>query len=136
MNKLREEQKAEVIHRMKCMGIIKDAIDQFVKEDIVMVCEPPIGGLYYLNNEEKNMVREFEEENDALVYLIARNFANIGKLDNIFYVSKHKEEWAMDRDDIAENLALVYVMNYTMPDCSEFGTIRWYGVGGGVLRRF
>lgn len=133
---MREEQKAEAIHRMRCIGIIKDAINQFEKEDVVMVCEPPIGGLYLLNDEEKEMVRKFEEENGALVYLVVRSFTNIGKMDNIFYVSKYKEEWAMDRDDIAENLALVYVVNYDMPDCSEFGTIRWCGIGGGVLRKF
>lgn len=136
MNKLREEQKAEAIHRMKCMGIIKDAIDQFVKEDIVMVCEPPIGGLYWLNDEEKEVVRKFEEENEALVYLVVRSFTNLGKMDSIFYVSKYEEEWYMDRADIDENYALVYVVNHDMPDCSEFGTIAWKSIGSGVLRRF
>lgn len=136
MNISREEKKAQAIHRMKCMGIIKDAIKQFEKEDIVMVCEPPIGGLYWLNAEEKKMVQEFEEEYNALVYLVVRSFTNIGQMDNIFYVSDYPEEWYADRDDIAENLACVYVKNYDMPDCSEFGTIAWKGVGGGILRRF
>ena len=121
---------------MRCMGIIKDAIKQFEKEDVVMVCEPPIGGLYWLNDEEKKMVQEFEQEHDALVYLVVRSFTNIGKMDNIFYVSNYEEEWYADRDDIAENLACVYVVNHDMPDCSEFGTIAYKGVGGGILRRF
>lgn len=133
---MREKQKAEAIYRMKHMGIIKDAIDQFEKEDIVMVCEPPIGGLYWLNDEEKEMVRKFEKENDVLVYLVVRSFTNIGKMDNIFYVSSHQDEWYMDRADIDENYACVYVINHDMPDCSEFGIIRWYGIGGGVLRKF
>lgn len=136
MNTPREIKKTEAIHRMICMGIIEDAIKQFEKEDIVMVCEPPIGGLYWLNAEEKKMVQEFEEENNALVYLVVRSFTNIGQMDNIFYVSDYMEEWHMDRDDIAENLACVYVKNYDMPDCSEFGTIAYKGVGGGILRRF
>ena len=136
MNTPREIKKAEAIHRMRCMGIIKDAINQFDKEDIVMVCEPPIGGLYWLNDEEKKMVQEFEQEHNALVYLVVRSFTNIGQMDNIFYVSDHEEEWYADRDDIAENLACVYVKNYDMPDCSEFGTIAYRGVGGGILRRF
>ena len=136
MNVSREIKKEEAIKRMRAMHIIPDAIKQFKNDDVVMVSEPPLGGLYWLNNEEKEMVRKFEEENGALVYLVVRSFTNIGKMDNIFYVSKYKEEWAMDRDDIAENLALVYVVNYDMPDCSEFGTIRWCGIGGGVLRKF
>ena len=61
MNVLRADKKVEAIHRMKCMGIIKDAIKQFEKEDIVMVSEPPIGGLYWLNEDEKQMVQEFED---------------------------------------------------------------------------
>ena len=136
MNVSREIKKEEAIKRMRAMHIIPDAIKQFKNDDVVMVSEPPLGGLYWLNNEEKEMVRKFEEENGALVYLVVRSFTNIGKMDNIFYVSKYKKEWAMDRDDIAENLALVYVVNYDMPDCSEFGTIRWCGIGGGVLRKF
>lgn len=136
MNISRDMKKTEAIHRMRCMGIFKDAIKQFEKEDIVMVCEPPIGGLYWLNDEEKKMVQEFEQEYNALVYLVVRSFTNIGQMDNIFYVSDHEEEWYADREDIAENLACVYVKNYDMPDCSEFGTIAYKGVGGGILRRF
>ena len=136
MNISREDKKIEAIHRMKCMGIIKDAIEQFKEEDIIMVCEPPIGGLYWLNKEEKEMVQEFEQEYNALVYIIVRSWTNIGQMDNLFYVSDYKEEWEMDRDDIEENLACVYVKNHDMPECSEFGTIAYKGVGGGILRRF
>ena len=136
MNVSREAKKAEAIHRMKCMGIIKDAIDQFEKDDIVMVSEPPIGGLYWLNNAEKLMVEEFEKESNALVYLIVRSFTNLGQMDNFFYVSDYKEEWEIDRNDIAENFACVFVKNYDMPECSEFGTIAYKSINGGILRRF
>ena len=136
MNVLREDKKVEAINRMRCMGIFHDAIKQFERKSIVMVSEPPLGGLYWLNDEEKKMVHDFEKEYNALVYLVIRSFTNIGKMDNIFYVSDHQDEWEMDRDDIAENLACVYVVNHDMPDCSEFGTVAWRGAGGGILRRF
>lgn len=128
--------KTEAIYRMKCMGIINDAIKQFDKEDIVMVSEPPLGGLYWLNDKEKEMVHQFEAEHDALVYLVVRSFTNIGTMDNLFYVSNHLEEWEMDRRDLAENFAFVYVVNHDMPECSEFGSIAWKGIGGGILRKF
>ena len=136
MNVAREIKKAEAIKRMKAMGIIPDAIKQFAEEDVIMVSEPPLGGLFWLNDEEKKMVQDFEQEYNALVYLVVRSYTNIGKMDSIFYVSDNKEQWFMDHSDIDDNMAYVYVVNYDMPDCSEFGSIGWKSIGGGVLRRF
>ena len=132
----REIKKEEAIKRMKTMNIYSDAIKQFKNADIVMVSEPPLGGLFWLNDEEKEMVSKFEQENTALVYLVVRSFTNLGIMDNIFYVSDYQDEWEMDNADLNENYACVYVINHDMPDCSEFGTIAWKSVGGGVLRAF
>ena len=118
------------------MGIINDAIKQFKEDDIVMISEPPLGGLYWLDEKQKGMVAEFEKEYNALVYLVVRSYTNIGVMDNIFYVSNHEEEWFMDNADIEENYACVYVVNHDMPECSEFGSIAWKSVGGGILRVF
>ena len=136
MNVSREIKKVEAIKRMKAMGIFPDAIKQFKNSDIVMVSEPPLGGLYWLNDEEKEMVRKFEQENNALVYLVARSFTNIGKMDNLFYVSNYDDEWEMENEDLKDHYAFVYVVNHDMPDCSEFGSIAWKSIGGGVLRAF
>ena len=136
MNVSREIKKEEAIKRMKAMNIYSDAIKQFKNADIVMVSEPPLGGLFWLNDEEKEMVSKFEQENNALVYLVVRSFTNLGIMDNIFYVSDYQDEWFMDNADIDEHYACVYVINYDMPNCSEFGTIAWKSVGGGVLRAF
>ena len=132
----REIKKEEAIKRMKAMNIYSDAIKQFKNADIVMVSEPPLGGLFWLNDEEKEMVSKFEQENNALVYLVVRSFTNLGTMDNIFYVSDYQDEWEMDNADLNENYACVYVINHDMPDCSEFGTIAWKSVGGGILRVF
>ena len=136
MNVSREIKKEEAIKRMRAMNIYSDAIKQFKNADIVMVSEPPLGGLFWLNDEEKEMVSKFEQENNALVYLVVRSFTNLGTMDNIFYVSDYQDEWFMDNADLNENYACVYVINHDMPDCSEFGTIAWKSVGGGVLRVF
>ena len=136
MNVSREIKKEEAIKRMRAMNIYSDAIKQFKNADIVMVSEPPLGGLFWLNDEEKEMVSKFEQENNALVYLVVRSFTNLGIMDNIFYVSDYQDEWEMDNADLNENYACVYVINHDMPDCSEFGTIAWKSVGGGVLRAF
>ena len=59
MNVSREDKKVEAIKRMRAMKIFPDAIKQFAEDDVVMVSEPPIGGLYWLNDEQKKMVQDF-----------------------------------------------------------------------------
>lgn len=136
MNVSREDKKVEAIKRMRAMKIFPDAIKQFAEDDVVMVSEPPIGGLYWLNDEQKKMVQDFENEWNALAYLVVRSFTNLGTMDSIFYVSDYEGEWCMDDADIKENYACVYVVNHDAPDCSEFGTITWKNAGGGILRVF
>lgn len=134
MKVLRDDKRLEAIKRMKKMNLFAPAIKQFAEDHAVMISEPPIGGLYWLNDEQKKMVQDFENEWNALVYLVVRTHTNLGTMDSLFYVSDHKEEWSMDNDDLEENCACVYVVNHDMPDCSEFGTITFRNVGGGILR--
>ena len=140
MNVSREEKKIEAIKRLSRMGIIKDAIDQFEKENIVMVseqtdfCGYKIGALYWLDNALSNRVTDFEEEWNALVYLVVRSYTEMGVLDSYFYVSDHKDEWDMDYDDLADGYAMTYVYNNDEPAFSEFGSIGWREAGGGIVR--
>ena len=138
----REVKKEEAIKRMKKMGIFNETIKQFKEDDLVSMSEPArmfgitIGALYWLNDDQKRVVQNFEEEYDALVYLVVRSYTNIGVMDGLFYVSDHKDEWFMDNADLDEKYACVYVINYDMPDCSEFGSIAWKESSGGILRQF
>ena len=131
-----EEMKEEAIRRMKKLGIIYDAIRQFKNEGIVMVSEPPFGGLYWYHSEDENYKRmkKFEEEHGALVYIVVRAWTTFGKMDSYVYVSKYKEEWDMDNEDINDNIVMTYTVNYDMPDCSEFGSIGIRKAAGGLLR--
>ena len=62
MNVSREDKKEEAIKRMRAMHVFNDAIKQFAEDDTVMVSEPPLGGLYWLNEEQKQMVQDFEND--------------------------------------------------------------------------
>ena len=99
-----------------------------------MVSEPPLGGLYWLKDSEKEMVEKFEKENNALVYLIVRTYTTIGKMDSIFYISDYEEDWILDNADISDGYAMTYTINYDTPDFSEFGMIGFKSIGGGVIR--
>ena len=136
MKVTREMKKEEAIKRMKALKIIDDAIKQFEKDDIVMVSEPPMGGLYWLNDEEKEMVREFEEEYNALVYMVVRSFTNFGKMDSLLFVSDYDEEYEMEMEDIKDGYVMTYTVNYDAPWCSEMGSIVVKPMFGGLLRQY
>ena len=132
----REKKKEEAIQRMKELGIINDAIKQFKDDDIVMVSEPPIGGLYWLDDEQKKIVDDFEKENDALVFMVVKAFTNFGNMLSLLFISDYEEEWEMDRDGIKDNIVMSYTINETTPEFSEFGSIGVKRVGGGLIRQF
>lgn len=132
----REKKKEEAIQRMKELGIINGAIKQFKDDDIVMVSEPPIGGLYWLDDEQKKIVDDFEKENDALVFMVVKAFTNFGDMLSLLFISDYEEEWEMDRDGIKDNIVMSYTINETNPELSEFGSIGVKRVGGGLIRKF
>ena len=136
MSVSREIKKQEAIKRLKALNIIDDAINQFEKDDIVMVSEPPFGGLYWLTDEEKEMVREFEEKHNALVYIVVRAFTNLGKMDSLLFVSDYEEDYESEMKDIEDGYVMSYTINHDMPYCADMGSIAVKPMFGGLLRRY
>ena len=118
-----KDKRVEAVKRMKELGIFPQTIEQFRKEKYLSQSEPPMGACYWVEGEQLDRVKAFEKEHNALVYHIIHEWTNIGELENYLYVSDYEEEWEMDHEDIKEGRVLAYVLNKTMPDCSEFGNI-------------
>lgn len=133
MNVSIEKKKQEAINRMKALGIFAPTIKQF-KGGQVSYSEPPLGANYWLDEEQEKIVKDFEEEHNALVYFVVRSYTEFGKLDAFLYVSDYEEEWEMDIEDIYDGYALAYVHNYDDPYCSEIGSIAVKGRFGGLVR--
>lgn len=131
---LRERKVEEAVKRMKRLGIINDAIKQFKKSGTVMVSEPPLGALYWIDDALKQLVQEFEQEHGALVYMVVRSYTTFGKMDSFLYVSDYEEEWEMDNEDIQSGYPMTYTYNYDAPWDSEFGAIGVAGRFGGLIR--
>lgn len=130
----REKMKQEAIERMKMLGIIDDAIKQFEEDDIVMRSENPLGALFELSDEEKEIARRFERKYNTLVYLAVSCNTGIGRMISYLYIPQEKEEWELDRDDIEGNTAITYTYNFGDPDCSEIGAIGIESRNGGIIR--
>ena len=128
-----EEMKQEAINRMKALSIYGPAIKQFDKDNIIMVSEPN-GGLYWADDAEMEMIKQFEDEHDAVVYIVVRQYFKFGKCDSLLYVSKYKDEWEMDNEDIRDDIPMSYTVNHDWPDGSEFGSIGVRYFAGGLIR--
>ena len=132
----REEKKIEAIARMKTLGIMEDAINQFDKEDKLM--QSIEGFMYWIDEDTENdifaKVKEFEKEYDAVVYYVITTNTEFGLLYSFLYVGNEKEEWEYDREDIADGYCMSYVYNATEPMFSEFGTIAVKERFGGLVR--
>ena len=133
MENLREKQKQEAIERMKMLKIYTQAIEEFEKEDVINVSEHG-GILFWLDDEQQEMVKRFEEKYNSVVYHVIHNYTEFGELYSLLYVSQHENEWDYDKDDIKHNLALCYVVNRDEENFSEFGSIGIRSQFGGLVR--
>ena len=130
----RIDKKREAIKRMEVLDIYGPTINQFEFDGIVNCSEPPLGANYWLDDEQKKIVREFEEEHNALVYFAIKAYTKFGIMDAFLFVSDYPEEWVLDNNDIKNGYAYAYVYNYDAPECSEIGMIGIKPVFGGLVR--
>ncbi len=133
MEELKIKQKQEAIERMKMLKIYSQAIKEFEKENVINVSEHG-GILFWLDNEQQEMVKRFEEKYNAVVYHVIHNYTEFGELYSLLYVSQHEQEWDYDKDDIKHDIALCYVVNKDEENFSEFGSIGIKPQYGGVIR--
>lgn len=124
--------KKEAIKRMKALGIIDATIQQFEQADLVSYSLR--GGNYWLDNSFKQLVAEFEEKHDYLVYYAILSHTDIGRMLSLFYVSNREEEWSGDWKELNEGFQMSYVFNLDIPEYSEFGLIGFKPIVGGLIR--
>lgn len=128
-----EEKKKEAIKRMKIINLFPKVIEEFEKENVVNLSEGK-GILFWLNDEQKRIVAEIEREYNILVYHAIHNNMEFGELLTFFYVSDDKSEWGMDRFDLQDGYSCAYIKNLSVDWCSEFGTICFKPMNGGLVR--
>ena len=130
---LRERQVKEAVERMKLLELYPTVIKEFIHEKVINKSEH-IGILYWLDDDEKKFVKDFEDENNAVVYHIIKTYSTIGCMLSVFYVSADEAEWESDREDMKIGEQLCYVKNIDNDDCSEFGYICFQKNCGGLMR--
>ena len=127
-----ERKKQEALDRMKMLNLYPNIIKEFQQDNTVNMSE--LGFLYWLTDEQKQYVSEFETEHDALVYHVIHNYTEFGELLTFFYVSDQEEEWEYDRADLKDGYACAYVKNLDEDAFSEFGSVAFKEQFGGLVR--
>lgn len=147
--KMKEMMKKEAEERIKILIRHSMPIKEFIEKGMLNKSERTTGrvhmgdgsiractagALYWLNEDEKNMVKRIEEKWDILVYHVSHEYLEFGECYDLFYVSCSEEEWPDEREDLEQRHPLVYVYNKSEPAFSEFGYIKIQQAGGGVIR--
>lgn len=127
------KQKEEALKRMEMLGLMENPIREFKEEGIVNLSEGP-GLLYWLNDEEQEMVRQFEKERESLVYHVIKTHTTIGLMYSLLNVCKYEVDWEYERERIEDSCPLAYVINVDIPDFSEYGGIEVKKINGGLKR--
>ena len=129
----RGEMVKEALDRMKLLRLHQNAVREF-RDEGKLNLSGVYGALYWLNDEQKKLVRDWEEKTGNLVYHVIHNRMEFGEMLNLLYISRNPEEWTKDRTDIQNEEALVYVINLDDDICSEYGYIGIRPMFGGVIR--
>jgi len=129
---LDEKQRQEALERMEILNLSRQCINAFKRGDIWE--SEGYGALYECNDEEKQIIKEFEAKTGGKVYHMIHNRTEFGELYSILYVSKDTDEWEEDKADLKDGYVFVYVKNLDDEFGSEFGSIGVRPSFGGLVR--
>lgn len=125
--------KDEAIERMELLQLHKKIIEDFKQSNKLNRSEN-LGILYWLTDEEKQMVDTFEKENSGtMVYHIIKTLTqDLEIIYDLLYVTEDSEDWSIDREYLKDDL----VLSYTITENSESGFIKIKKINGGLIREY
>lgn len=128
-------QVAEAILRMKKLKLHGNVIKEFQNEG-KLNCSHYGGILYWLTDEEEDMVRSWEAKTGNIVYHVIKTPTEYGLHYSMLCVDQHPDEWEYDHEDMKHGHQLAYVFNVDIPEYSEYGTIGIKSQFGGLARTY
>ena len=125
--------KDEAIERMKLLQLHKNTIEDFKQSNKLNRSENA-GTLFWLTDEEKKLVNDFEKENaGTMVYHIIKTITQYSEIIyDLLYVTEDIEDWSIDREYLQDDL----VLSHTITRDSENGFIKIKKLNGGLIREY
>ncbi len=123
----------EALYRMKNLQLHENVIREFREEGKLNLSEI-CGILFWLNEQEEKLVRDWEKKTGNMVYHVIKNHFGFGLCYSFLYVSTYQDEWEYDRDNLKAGYPIAYVHNDTFEFLSEYGAIEIEPQIGGLIR--
>lgn len=137
-----EELRKEAVKRMELFEIASECIEAFQKGKLWMSEHGYVlpGALYEIENEEwLDTIKKIEKEKHICVYHAVHYKAIWGEVLDLLYVSAYAEDlsvWEEDRKAIKkEGYTLIYALNLSDDECSEFGGAVYIPCIGGLRKK-
>ena len=126
------EIKDEAIKRMKLLQLHQNVIKEFQDENKLNRSEFCKGILYWIKDEEQQLVNEFQKEHKGyLVYhIIKTETVDFGTVYDLLYVTPYEDEWSSEREELKDN----WIYSYTVTEFAECGPIKVKCINGGLAR--
>ena len=124
----------EAIKRMEILKLHPNVIKEFKEEHKLNRSESKLGILYWLTDEEQEIVKDFEKNHKgSMVYHIIKTLTqDFGEVYDLLYITEDTEDWKIDREYLKENL----VLSYTVTQFAECGYIQVKCINGGLARLY
>lgn len=126
------EIKDEAIKRMKLLQLHPNVIKEFQDENKLNKSEYGKGILYWIKDEEQQLVNEFQKEHKGyLVYhIIKTETVDFGTVYDLLYVTPYEDEWSSEKEELKDN----WIYSYTVTEFAECGLIKVKCINGGLAR--
>lgn len=126
--------KEEALRIMKYLKMFPNVIREFKEENKLNKSETRNGILYWLSDEEQQLVNDFEQDNPGtLVYHIVKTVTiDLGIVYDLLYITEDQEDWNLYMDYLKDDL----VLSYSVTPFPESGLIKIKSVNGGLVREY
>ena len=129
----KEEMKEEALERLNLLKINRNVIKEFKEENILNKSEGILGSLYWLDEKEQAMVKEYENQRNILVYHVIKTYTlDMGVVYDLLFIIDEKGYWEEERERLKQG----YVLSHSISQFNESGDILVKNRNGGLVRIF
>ncbi len=130
----KEEMKQQALEIMKILRLHQNVINEFANENKLNKSETSNGILYWLDDEEKQMVEEYEKKWNVLVYHVIKTYTvEMGAIYDLLYIPSEKDSWQGILERLKQDNI---ILSHTISAFSESGDIVIQSKNGGVIRLY
>ena len=128
----KEDLMAESLQRMISMRMLPEIIRNFSSGKLMKT--DLNGTLQSVTEDEQKRISDWEEKTDCMVYYVIEEIIHEFHLLHFLHVSWKKENWEVDKKDIANREIMVCIQNLDDQKLSTYGYIP-IQYGDGIVRK-